>query len=273
MVEGASASWIVGSVEPRAGLLSRPDDCQRLYKVMTVENFLRSVEQKYLHFNRVDSYRDFPGADPNDGEQTPADRQQNGRIQFHRSTSSAADYYDLSRQRTYACCFSLQNSPELWGAYGSGPSRGKVCVVFNLGGLRKQINGIIAGPSVLQANGHNLHQIFSVDYGRVEYVDWSGHLEGKDHLPNPARYTFLKDIRFESEKEFRVSLSALGVGQFRSRHLGIIDFPNALQLSFDFLRAISEQTVERLLVQPGVDPTFLYAELRRLGLMPEATAV
>src|SRR5215207_2376511 len=53
----------LGSIEPHAPLLCIPPEDQLLYKVMTVENLLRSVAGNYLHFNRVDSYSDLPNAD------------------------------------------------------------------------------------------------------------------------------------------------------------------------------------------------------------------
>ena len=65
----------LGGVEPHAPLLTIPPDGQLLYKIMSVENLLRSIVGNYLHFNRVDSYSDFPGADPHDGRQLPEDQQ------------------------------------------------------------------------------------------------------------------------------------------------------------------------------------------------------
>jgi len=59
----------MGGIEPHAGMLPVPPPGQLLYKVMSIENFLRSVKESYLYFNRVDSYKDFPGADPHDGRQ------------------------------------------------------------------------------------------------------------------------------------------------------------------------------------------------------------
>lgn len=46
----------LGMVERHAGLLTVPADGQLLYKMMTVENLLRSISASYLHFNRVDAY-------------------------------------------------------------------------------------------------------------------------------------------------------------------------------------------------------------------------
>jgi hypothetical protein len=45
----------LGSIEPHAGLLTLPPEGQLLYKIMTVENLLRSNGGSYLRFNRVDS--------------------------------------------------------------------------------------------------------------------------------------------------------------------------------------------------------------------------
>src|SRR6185312_10997272 len=123
-----------GGVEPHASLLRIPPHDQLLYKVMSVENFLRSIEGGYLHFNRVDCYSDFPGADPHDGEQLPEDRRINASVRFEKNPGlSAADYYDQSRARTYACCFSLENSDSIWREYANDNRRGKVCVVFDFG--------------------------------------------------------------------------------------------------------------------------------------------
>jgi hypothetical protein len=44
------------------GSVSR--DCLKVNRRVTVENLLCSIYGAYLHFNRVDGYRDFPGADP-----------------------------------------------------------------------------------------------------------------------------------------------------------------------------------------------------------------
>jgi hypothetical protein len=72
----------LGSVEPQAGLLKMPPDGQLLYKMMTIENLLRSIIGAHLHFNRMDSYRDFPDADPHDGQQLPKARAANSTARF-----------------------------------------------------------------------------------------------------------------------------------------------------------------------------------------------
>jgi hypothetical protein len=64
-------------VEPHAPLLNIPPVGQLLYKVMTIENLVRSVSGSYLYFNRIDNYKDFKNSDPNDGQELPEDRKQN----------------------------------------------------------------------------------------------------------------------------------------------------------------------------------------------------
>src|SRR5690349_10927647 len=103
-----------GSIEPHAVLLKQPPDDQVLYKVMSAENLVRCVSGRYLHFNRVDSYKDFKTADAHDGEQLPSDLPGNTGAKFSTSPDfTAAVYYNQSRARTYACCFSLENSKHI----------------------------------------------------------------------------------------------------------------------------------------------------------------
>ena len=122
----------LGLVEPHALLLTAPPDGQRLFKLMTVENLLRSVAGSYLHFNRVDAYRDFPSADLADGAELPGDQAGNATIGFEKAPNfTLSHYYAASRGRTYACCFSLENSQHLWANYGLGSAKGQVGVVFD----------------------------------------------------------------------------------------------------------------------------------------------
>ena len=154
-----------GGVEPHAALLRVPPQAQPLYKIMSVENLLRSIESGYLHFNRVDRYSDFPGADPQDSEQLPEDRPINASARFEKHPEfSAADYYDRSRARTYACCFSMENSELIWRAYANDNRRGKVCVVFEFGKLRQTLNQILRpGNAALDCASVPCHQIFSLN--------------------------------------------------------------------------------------------------------------
>ena len=243
----------LGSVEPHAPLLNVPIEGQPLYKMMTIENLLRSVAGSYLHFNRVDSYIDFQSSDPHDGQQLQKDLQNNARVRFEKAQEfSAADYYDLSRARTYACCFSLENSDFIWKNYANGSAKGKVCTVFDFGKLRATLNATLQpGKAALEYNGNRCRQFFSINYGLVEYVQWDMHKSIKPSLPNPIMYTYLKDKIFSKEKELRVSLSTAGIGQFILNDGTKIDFPPSLHMPFDFKMAIEDCTVQQILPHPA----------------------
>lgn len=258
-----------GSVEPHASLLNVPPDGQLLYKVMTVENLLRSIDGNYLHFNRVDSYADFPGADHNDGRQLPEDQQGNALTRFKKAPDfSAADYYDQSRARTYACCFSMVNSNFIWNKYGNGGAKGKVCVIFEFGKLRATINQTLQpGNAALEYNSKRCHQIFSLNYGIVEYIEWNTHQANMDQLPNPIKYTYLKDKRFSEEKELRVSLSTQGIGQFALKDVSTMQFPPNLQLAFDFKSAIADHMIQEIQYASDSNSDFLQKELHKLCIM------
>lgn len=231
---------------------------------------LRSIVGNYLHFNRVDSYVDFPSADQHDGQQLPRDQQGNARTRFENAPDfSAANYYDQSRSRTYACCFSLENSDHIWNEYANGSAKGKVCVVFGFGKLRAMLNHTLqSGNAALEYNGKRCHQIFSVNYGIVEYVELDMHQLNTERLPNPIQYTYLKDKSFAKESELRISLSAMGIGQFALQDGSTMQFPSSLKLSFDFRAAIADRTIQQIQCAPNSDSDFLQAELHKLRIVP-----
>lgn len=261
----------LGSIEPHAPLLRIPPADQLLYKVMTVENLLRSVTGNYLHFNRVDSYSDSPNVDENDGRQLPKDQLGNATARFQKAPDfSAAHYYDQSRSRTYACCFSIENSDYIWKTYGNGSEKGNVCVVFEFGKLRAMLNGALnpEGAELLY-DGNLCRQIFSVNYGLVDYVDWSTHQTNEQYLANPILYTYIKDAaRFGEEREMRVSLSAIGIGHFALRDGTMIQFSPSLQLGFDFREAIANAAIREVLLAPESDSGFLRREFSKLRIEP-----
>lgn len=256
----------LGDVEPHANLLNLPTDGQLLFKVMTIENLLRSIDSNYLHFNRVDSYPDFPNADRNDGRQLPKDQHSNACTRLKNAPDfSLSDYYDQTRARTYACCFSLENSDFIWNNYANGSAKGKVCVVFEFGKLRAMLNQTLQpGNAALEYNGNRCRQIFSVNYGIVEYVEWDTHQANTERFPNPIKYTYLKDQkRFSEEKELRISLSKEGIGQFALKDASMMQFLPSLQLDFDFRAAIADRTIQQILSASGSDSEFLLAELNK----------
>ncbi len=262
----------LGSIEPHARLLTQPTEDQLLYKIMTVENLLRSIDGAYLHFNRVDCYGDDPSADPHDGAQLPADLPGNAGVGFEKTPAfTAAHYYDRSRSRTYACCFGLENADYLWRNYGNGGAHGKIGLEFAFGPLRTRLNAFMASEGVrIEHGGVLYHQIFDINYGIVRYVDWDSHQANTERLPNPVEYTYLKASRFKAEKELRVALSTIGLGHFVLNDGSQMIFPPSTQLHFDIRDALTDGTIRRLLCVSETDAAYLRAELdkRRIGPAP-----
>jgi hypothetical protein len=252
-----------GLIEPHALLLLLPPDGQLLYKVMRVEDFLRSVEENYLHFNRVDGYANIP----DDGAQTPTDRSINAAAKFEKAPDfSVENYYDRSRSRTYACSFSLEDTDHIWRTYGNGGSRGKVGVVFDFAKLRATLNCTLqADGVVIDHGGTLLRQMFSINYGVVEYVDWMTYRSG---AANPIRYTYLKDEKaYSNDNELRISLSAIGVGRMVLADGRKVELPTHLHMLFNFRTAFADGTIREIMPGPGCDIAFLQDELRRLRIL------
>jgi hypothetical protein len=229
------------------------------------------MSDRYMHFNRTDRYKDFPRSDAHDGEQLPTDRLAHSIIRFEKAPSfTAADYYDLSRSRTYACCLSTVNSEFIWTHYGDGGEKGKACIVFSFGKLREEFNRTLAaGAAAPEYNGLRCHQIFSINYGFVEYVDWHTHQANLKRLPNPIQYTYWKDkSSYSNEHEFRISLSAIGMGQFVLDDGNTMKFPDHLQVGFDFRSAVANGAIQQILHSPDCDVALLHTELLRHGIDP-----
>ncbi|MBB5046097.1 hypothetical protein HNR60_000839 [Rhodopseudomonas rhenobacensis] len=249
-------------------MLNAPEPSQLLYKIMRPEDLIRSMAFGYLHFNRVDCYRDFKDADLHDGEQLPGDVRGNTATKFEKAEHfSAADYYVRSRSRTYACCFSLDNSEHIWREYADGSANGKIGLEFEFGKLRARLNETLhPDKCMLQADGKPCIQIFSVNYGMVDYVDWETYRANTEHLPNPIRYTYLKDACYAPERELRVSLSALGMGEFAFADGSTMAFSDSLQAQFDFRSAFADGTIKQILIAPGSNLDFLRVEFGKLGI-------
>ena len=87
---------------------------------------------------------------------------------------------------------------------------------------------------------------------------------------NPIIYTYLKDkTKFSEEKEFRISLSAMGMGEFALKDGSTVLFPSSLHLPFLFNAAIRDGTIRPMLCAPNTDVDFLHAELNKLRIMAD----
>ncbi|WP_192496483.1 hypothetical protein [Chlorobium phaeovibrioides] len=204
----------------------------------------------------------------------PKDKPLNAAARFQKTLDfSAADYYDQCRNRTYACCFSVENSPYIWENYANGSEKGKACIVFEFGKLRAMLNSALNPEgAILFYNGNSCRQIFEVNYGLVHYVPWGSHRTNEKHLSNPILYTYLKSDRFCEEHELRISLSAIGIGHFALKDGSLIEFPPTLQLGFDFRNAIASAAIREILLAPGADSSFLKTELSKLRIEPAPTS-
>ena len=154
--------------------------------------------------------------------------------------------------------------------HGRTLARGNVGLVFDFDSLRATLNRKLeSGAAALEFNGIRCRQIFDLNYGIVDYVDWASHRANETRLPNPIMYTYLKDRgRFAEERELRISLSALGIGKFVLDDRTEIAFPQHLHLDFDFRTAFANGTLREVICGPRCDVDFLSAELRRLGAEP-----
>jgi hypothetical protein len=260
-----------GNVEPHALLLRQTPEDLQLFKIMRAGDLIRSVAGNDLHFQRVDSYRDFPTADARDGEQPTRDRAVNAGVTFEGAPHySAADYYDSCRARTYACSFSLSNSPLIWQRYGSGDPVGKVCVIFNFGKLRSILNRTIGdapGRSALMVGNIQCKQVFYINYGMIDYVDLLAVQANAERLPNPIIYSYIKDKDvFAGENEFRITLATLGIGNFAMANHTIINFPPSMQLSFNFAAAYAAGAITRLMCEDDDVIRHLARELVRFNI-------
>lgn len=259
---------LLGGIEPHAELLSQPDQGQRLFKIMQVEHLIRSIEGRYLHFNRVDTYTGFPFADANDGAELPMDKPANKTASFEKAPDyTLSDYYAQSRARTYACCFSVENSEYIWKNYALGSAMGQIGIEFDLDKLRLHLNRILSGQAALLYNGVSCHQLFAINYGEVTYIDSATFSRNGTRPANPIEYAYLKDQIYSSERELRVCLSAPGMGRFLLSDGNEIEFPSNLQLSFDYRQAIVDGTIVQFLASASTDRTGLSEALEQLGIL------
>jgi hypothetical protein len=262
-----------GDIEPHKGLLEQIPNDSSLFKIMSFDDFLKSVKGKYLYFRRVDKYKDCAdkNGDEFDGDQMPLDKPVNKKAGFLKNPNyTLHDYYNQSRARTYACCLSLENTPYIWNKYGGSDINRKVCLVFNFDKLKALLNKTLhqcTKKDLLIYNGIRLKQPFNINYGKVKYIERMMHRQIIEHYPNPIEYAFLKDKKlFKEEKEFRIALSALGMGKFVLIDQKEIMFPDSLEFSFDFNQAISTQIIEKIHVANSYAFNALSVELANTGI-------
>ncbi|MCW0183375.1 MAG: hypothetical protein OJI70_16530 [Zavarzinia sp.] len=255
-----------GQIEPHAEILVQPKPGQRLFKIMKIEHLIKSIKYGYLHFNRVDSYADFPMADHHDGAELLLDRPGNQAIKFEKNPDfTLSKYYSQSRGRTYACCFSLENSQFIWENCGGGVGKDQVGLEFDFEKLKRRLN-ISLSDAALMCENIQCHQIFSINYGEISYVDRENCCSNADRLPYPIEYAYFKDNAYAPERELRVTLSAMGIGKFALADGREMGFPSNLQFEFDFREAISDGTIVQVWTGQATDEASLGEDLGRLRI-------
>jgi len=268
----------ISAAERHKLLLHQPEDDAIIYKIMTLENFKKSFEERYLYFNRVDGYED----DCKDSSQPEQERLLNCKKNFLKSRSyTLENKNDDLRKRVYACCFSL-NIPnsEQWEQYGGSDA---VCLELNFGKLKSFMNSsfesmglkicglpnfvrgkfseyIISedcnvGDIVTFKNSQDFEnaasptvekyvQFFDLNYGKVIYGDFGSVKISDKNLANSIKYVYFKDSSYQKKDggELRISLMSQGVKNLAYSIDGgskqNFNFPESLNFCFDFCLAI-----------------------------------
>jgi len=139
-------------------------------------------------------------------------------------------------------------------------------VVFDFAWLRQHINAQLA-PDVarLYRKGVPYRQLFSINYGIVDYIEWEQHQLNTVQFPNPILYTYLKSNRFSAERELRVSLSAFGMGKLTFANQNI-DLPISLQAPCNFRAGLAENGIRSIEISTDCDVKWLETELEKLRI-------
>jgi hypothetical protein len=227
-------------IEPHAPLLNKAIVGSNLYKLISYRYFNNMLDRNYLYFSRVDTYND----DIRDSDVPDQDEEIHKAIVFEKTPNyTVYDYYNNCRSRTYACCFSIENSSYIW-------KYGDICIVFNSSNLINYLNNNYK-ISRLQYKDKYLQNFFYINYGLVEYGSLKNDILANPWLPNPIMYAYFKDVKYSHEKEFRISLSCLGLGKIMFEGSEFI-FPKSIELDFDFNTAVRLGIINEILVSPNI---------------------
>lgn len=227
-------------IEPHAYLLRKPDHKALLYKIISLENFFDMIQNKYLYFRRVDTYKD----DTRDSDQPDKDKRISEKSKFESSPDyNAKKYYAECRSKTYACCFSTENTEHIWEHYGD---ENTLCLIFEAEKLVTFLNAAFDKSSLVYF-GKTLKNFFYINYGLVTYGDIDDCFLNK-YLPNPIKYVYFKSAKkYAEEKEFRISLSCCGIFKYRLDGAEF-NFPESVQFGFDLIEAAKKGVLKEILV-------------------------
>jgi hypothetical protein len=240
-------------IEPHAYLLTKPNQETLLYKIIPSHYFFDMLKDDYLYFRRVDTYND----DKNDSEQPPKDRKLNEKIGFEKNPEfKVSNYYDRSRSRTYACCFSTENTPFLWNHYNDADNNA-IRIVFDCHKLINHLNRTHGISKIIHQSTRSENFIY-INYGLVKYGNFKDDILATNTLPNPIEYVYFKDFdKYSEEKEFRISLSCMGIyKEYKLQNNSIFNFPTSIKYKFDFTLAIQLGIIVALELTEQCDKNF-----------------
>ncbi|MCW8469416.1 DUF2971 domain-containing protein [Fluoribacter gormanii] len=245
-------------IEPHKYILKKPNANKNIYKIVSGNFFLDMINKNYLYFRRIDKYSD----DINDSALPDKDRSLSQQSKFQYAPNiSMADYYDSCRSKSYACCFTTKISEHIWKHYGN--SNNSVCIIFKSGKFINHMNATLYSSRLI-IKDHLYHDFFWINYGLVEYMDYDEQYLLK-YLPNPTEYIYIKDRKYSKEKEFRISLSCLQHESYVLPNGEHLNFPESIQLEFDFKSALENGAIKRLEIKSGHEEKFLQQIKNSLG--------
>ena len=256
-------------IENQPPWLKQPPDGTKLYKIMRYQDFVNSMNDKYLYFHRVDQYHDI-----DDSNQPILEREKNKKIHFERHPEENYKLIiDRQRKRTYACCFSTKLTDYLWDTYSKNDPCA-VCIEFNYTKMANYMFKIFQYSRICYIAGNkeksfSNHQdgvnIFNLNFGLVEYIDPITYFNNNSQ--NAILYSYLKSKNLYSEdNEFRITLCTQGIFKDIILPNGVaFNFPYGIKLEFDFQLANAENTIVRLHFRIPPDKEFLTHLEKLLG--------
>ena len=249
-------------IETHAPFLKKPSDKTSLFKIVTSENFFSMLENDYLYFRRVDTYHD----DCRDSDQPDLDKEISNKAKFINNPEyTASNYYASCRSRTYACCFSTENSLHIWEHYEFNDPN-TFCLIFDAYKLTNYLNYYL-DKSWIIFNNKTPTNFFDFNNGLVSYGDFGDMFMKNSMHPNPIEYVYFKDAsKYSEEKEFRFTLSAAGIfKKFVFQDQSELIFPKSIKLEFSFFTAIKMGIITELqLSQKCVDRDAVLKKLMHL---------
>jgi len=230
--------------------LNEPISGTTLYKIIKHENFLDMLDKGYLYFHRVDQYAD----DKRDSDQTDKDKVLSRESKFEKKPSfTLEDYYAQARQRSYACCFTTEETDHIWQHYAGNDNKA-CCLVLDCDALIRFLNRTYS-QSYMYGVSFKCKPFLFLNYGLVAYGDLLNDELAKPEAPNPIEYLYFKGEAYSKEKEFRITLSAFGVGNFRLPDKTLLEFPASLRLDFNFREALNHGVIKQLKISQDYPPS------------------